>query len=63
MTNPKCENCSFYYPLEHNFVLSKTIKWQESHCCIMFPIVYKDGMVKEVGPNGKCEMFVKRDYI
>ena len=55
----KCANCKYWCPLEHNFTAGKG--FEKSHCCVFFPLVEKDGFVMEVGENGICEVFTRRE--
>ena len=52
----KCEDCVFMAELRHNF----RDRFDESYCCIHFPMVHREGYVVEVSLNDRCECFERR---
>lgn len=52
----RCEDCVFMVDLRHNF----TDGFEESYCCIHFPLCYREGYVVEVSLNDRCECFKRR---
>ena len=58
MENERCENCTFYSILQHNFKTG--VGFERSNCCVLFPITESAGYVVEVSPNDRCEMFTRR---
>ena len=56
--NERCEDCTFYFALKHNFKRGEGFEY--SHCCAFFPLIEREGFAMETGPNARCEVFTRR---